>query len=193
LSAQFQLNCLGAWSLRQPRLAQAIGQSLLNVELHQPLLGNKSSRRKIRQQPNHIGCASISTTYAALRRCLPAYVDVGAVRYIDYANDRLPTMNMFEYIMHKDSYYGFECEVRAVAFPPAAGLELADFRANRFEVESNPGFHVFAPRVDSVALIEGVVLHPEASSAFEADITALCISKGLSRPKRSRKNQSPAF
>src|SRR5712691_1593487 len=61
---------------------------------------------------------SIRTTYVALRECLPNYVGMGMVRYIDYTNERLPTMNMFEYIMHKDIYYHFEREVRAVAFPP---------------------------------------------------------------------------
>jgi hypothetical protein len=143
------------------------------------------------KQPESV---AITITYAALRASLPPYVDMGTVRYIDYASDRLPTMNMFEYIMHKDSYYGFESEVRAVAFPPAVDeLGRADFLANRFESESDPGLQVFAPAVDPARLIKGVVLHPEASSAFEAEITALCLSKGLPRPERSRRNQTPVF
>ena len=40
---------------------------------------------------------------------------MGVVRYIDYATGRPPSMNMIEYIMHKDTYYSFEQEVRAVA------------------------------------------------------------------------------
>jgi hypothetical protein len=127
---------------------------------------------------------AIRTTYEALSVNLPVYVDAGTVRYIDYASARLPTMNMFEYIMHKDSYYAFECEVRAVAFRPPN---------NHFESEAVPGFLVFAPVVDLAKLIHGVVLHPEASRAFEARITELCLSKGLARPERSRSTRPPVF
>ena len=57
----------------------------------------------------------VKCNYAALRACLHDYVEMGLVRYIDYATERLPSMNMFEYIMHKDIYYSYENEVRAVA------------------------------------------------------------------------------
>ena len=86
-------------------------------------------------------------------------------------------MNMFEYIMHKDSYYALEREVRAVAFRRPV---------DHFESETVPGFLVFAPVVDLAKLIQGVVLHPEASPAFEVEITELCLLKGLARPERSR-------
>ncbi len=57
---------------------------------------------------------------------------------------------------HKDSYYGFESEVRAIAFPPAVDeLGRADFLANRFESESDPGLQVFAPAVHPARLIKG--------------------------------------
>jgi hypothetical protein len=137
---------------------------------------------------------AVRTTFEVLRATLPSYVDMGKVRYIDYASDRLPTMNMFEYIMHKDSFFAFESEVRAVAFPPAVDeLGRAHFLENRFESESDPGLQVFAPTVDLGRLIQGMVLHPDATPAFEAEITALCLSKGLPRPERSRKNKMPVF
>lgn len=76
-----------------------------------------------------------------LRESLPTHVEMGVVRYIDYATARLPSMSMFEYIMHKDTYYGFEREVRAVATPPAVKeLGLDDFKSHHFESEAAKGF-----------------------------------------------------
>jgi hypothetical protein len=136
---------------------------------------------------------AIKTTYAALRKCLPSYVEMGTVRYIDYASGCLPTMNMFEYVTHKDSYYAFEREVRAVAVPPFAGPDVADFSKNYFECESRPGFLVYAPVVDLPELVQGVVLHPDAPSDFEKETASLCRRKGLAQPEASRKNREPAF
>ena len=99
---------------------------------------------------------SIRTTYAALRASLPNYVEMGLIRYIDYASARLPTMNLFEYIMHKDSYYASECEARAVASPPAVDeLGLASFLENRFESETVPGFFGVRPSCRSCAVHPG--------------------------------------
>lgn len=143
------------------------------------------------RQPESV---AIRTTYGALRGCLPDYVEMGMVRYIDYATERLPTMNMFEYIMHKDSYYSFEREVRAVAFPPVVDeLGGAHFRENHFESESKAGFLVYAPTVDLVQVIQGIILHPEASPAFETTMTDLCSKKGLPRPQASRRTRRPIF
>lgn len=133
---------------------------------------------------------SIRTTYATLRESLPNYVEMGIVRYIDYATERLPTMNMFEYIMHKDTYYGFECEARAVAFPPV-GAE--HFRENHYELEATPGVLVYAPTVNVLRLIHGVVLHPEAAPDYEQEIIKICAAHGLPRPERSRRTIEPVF
>ena len=137
---------------------------------------------------------AVKTSYAALRAALPAYVQMGVVRYIDYATGRLPSLNMFEYIMHKDKYYGFEQEVRAVGVPPAVKeLGLEDFIANRFELESIPGFLVYAPAVDLGKLIDGVVLHPNASDTFTQRVADLCSTHNLSPPERSRRTRTPSF
>jgi hypothetical protein len=137
---------------------------------------------------------AIRTTYAALRAPLPRFVEMGVVRYIDYATDRLPSMNLFEYIMHKDSFYGFEREVRAVAFPPPIDeLGRAEFLAHQFESSATPGFMVFAPPVTPAELIQGVVLHPRASKAFENAIADLCAKHGLAAPTASRSTRSPVF
>ncbi len=125
---------------------------------------------------------AVRTSYATLRAALPAYVEMGVVRYIDYATGRLPSMNMFEYIMHKDNYYGFEQEVRAVGTPPAVKeLGLEDFTANHFELGEIPGFLVYAPPVDMGKLIHGVVLHPDASDTFTQKVA---VDGGLN-PRKS--------
>ena len=137
---------------------------------------------------------AVKTSYAALRAALPAYVEMGVVRYIDYATGRLPSMNMFEYIMHKDNYYGFEQEVRAVGTPPAVKeLGLGDFTTNHFELEAIPGFLVYAPPVDIEKLIHGVVLHPDASADFTRKVADLCTAKNLPSPERSRRTRAPSF
>jgi len=114
---------------------------------------------------------AVRTTYGALRECLPAYVNIGMIRYIDYATERLSTMNIFEYIMHKDIYYAFEREVRAVAFPPVDDLGASDFQGSHFVSESDAEFIIYAPPIDLKRLVFGVVLHPDASPTFAATIT----------------------
>lgn len=137
---------------------------------------------------------AIKTSYELLRLCLPNYVEAGMVRYIDYATERLPTMNMFEYITHKDAYYHFEHEVRAVAFPPVGHeLDGAHFRENHFELEGSPGFLVYAPPIDIKHLVNGVVLHPEAPLAFETEVIGICAKNGLPQPEPSRSTRKPVF
>lgn len=137
---------------------------------------------------------AVRTSYTTLRSALSAYVEMGVVRYIDYATARLPSLNMFEYIMHKDTYYAFEQEVRAVAFPPAVKeLGLEDFKANLFESESINDFRVYAPTVDIGKLINGIVLHPEAPDSYVKKVRELCAANGLPAPKPSFRTRKPVF
>lgn len=138
---------------------------------------------------------AIRTTYRALRDCLPMYVFMGMVRYIEYATERLPaTGNMFECIMHKDTYYKYEEEVRAVAFQPfGEGPDAKHFNENFFEKEDSPGIFVFAPSVDIIKLIQGVVLHPDAQPKFQETVTELCMKNGLPKPEESRSTRPPVF
>jgi hypothetical protein len=137
---------------------------------------------------------SIRTTYLTLRECLPNYIEMGMVRYLDYANDRLPDMNMFQYVMHKDIYYGFEHEVRAVGFPRVApDPAAADFHANLFELETTPGFRILAPPVDVRRLVQAVVLHPAAPVTFQSKMAEFCTANNLPKPELSRRNRTPVF
>jgi hypothetical protein len=59
---------------------------------------------------------AIRTTLPLFRRSLSPSIGIGIVGYIDYSTEHLPTsLNMFEYIMHKNITFSFGQELRAVA------------------------------------------------------------------------------
>jgi hypothetical protein len=137
---------------------------------------------------------AIATTFSSLRAALPRFVEIGEVRYIDYAVDELPTMNLFEHIMHKDIIYSFEREVRAVATSLLIDeLGGKEFRADLFEKETDPGVKVYAPGVSVHPLVQSVILHPKASPDFAERVEVLCLQNKLPLPTRSRQNRKPAF
>lgn len=132
---------------------------------------------------------AIRTTYMALRDCLPPYIMMGTVRYIDYETERLPTgMNMFEYIMHKDINYNFEREVRAVAFFPRVvnEEELPQNVSAKQNLADEDGFLVYRPPVDPQRLIHQVVLHPKAGASFRISVATLCAQNGIPSPQAPR-------
>lgn len=132
----------------------------------------------------------IRTTYSALRRCVPAFVYMGEVRYLDYARDHLPDggiSNLFHYVMHKDQSFRKEQEVRTVAMAPAVReLGLDDFNASVFASERDPTFKIYAPPVALADLVQAVILHPNASSAFALIVAEHCEQKCLPMPLLSR-------
>lgn len=137
---------------------------------------------------------AIRTTFSTLRAHLPSYVEIGKVRYIDYATERLPTLNMFQYITHKRIQLSFEQEVRAVAFgllpDDLGGVELC---ANLFTKENDTTFTVYAPPIELSCFIHGVVLHPQATPDFAAEITGLCAAHSLPEPVQSAMTRGPVF
>lgn len=131
---------------------------------------------------------AINTRYELLVNSLPSYVLVGNVRYVDYSAIRQPSMNMFEVIMHKDTYFSFEQETRAVVLPPASDpTEIAHFRDNHFTLENDPSFRCVAPPVSLSDLITSVVLHPEATEEFSERVRTLCQTTGMPNPISSRR------
>jgi hypothetical protein len=133
---------------------------------------------------------AIYTTLASLRASLPHYVELGLVRYIDYAAADLPTMNIFERVTHKNLDFAFEQELRAVATRPTAPDDAA-FDQAHFASQADASVTVFAPSIDPIRLISGVILHPEATDDFRANIAALCTAHGLPPPQHSTLRSSP--
>lgn len=138
---------------------------------------------------------AIRTTYADLRRKLPAFAFTGVVRYLDYGSQPLPDRtNMFEWIMHKEALYTGECEVRAVIVPPHDEERgLADFNAHHFRKADDPEFRLFAPPVNLSEIVQQVIVHPKATPEFRERVEALCESKGLPAPTQSRRHRTPVY
>lgn len=135
---------------------------------------------------DHPESVAVQTTFAKLRTALKPYVGVGMVRYINYAKERLPTLNMFEYITHKNECFAHERELRAVAMHPLVeGLDQQHFRGHHFESENDPSFRVYAPAVDLGTMLESVVLHRDAPEDFSKSVIALCKKAGLPAPMRA--------
>lgn len=136
---------------------------------------------------------AVRTTYSRLREVLKPYVGIGMVRYIDYSTERLPTLNMFEYITHKNKFYEPEAELRAVAMHPVIeGFDQQHFREHHFQSESDAAVLVYAPPIDLHKLIAAVVLHPESTPAFRREVQQLCSTLGLPPPEASAASRSAA-
>lgn len=128
---------------------------------------------------------AVRTTVAKLRAALPVYVDIGMVRYIDYAVDRLPTLNMLEYVTHKNKLFEYERELRAVAMHPVVeNLAQQHFRAHHYQADDNPACRVFAPPIEVAVLVDSVFVHPEATEFFVEEVRSLCQKRGLPIPQR---------
>lgn len=130
---------------------------------------------------------AVRTTYHELKQSLPEYVYIGMVRYIDYAVERLSSLNLLEYITHKNISFRFENEVRAVVLQPAHEETGAKhFQENLYELEKSSGFRVFAPLIETKLIVQEVVLHPKSTSIFQEKISDICMKKGLVLPRRSK-------
>jgi hypothetical protein len=109
------------------------------------------------------------------------------IRYIDFSVDRLPTLNMLEYITHKSLAFQAERELRAVAMHPIfEGVGQQYFQANHFESETDPGFLVYAPPILVAKLIASVFVHPSAPHEFFEQVAACCNAHGLPTPERAK-------
>jgi len=134
---------------------------------------------------------AIKTTHRALKESIPEYVNVGMVRYIDYAREeRLPSMNAFESVMHKDIFFKYEQEIRVIAFPISEGEHNEN---NLFELISKPGFRVYSAKVNLSQLIHNIVIHPDSDIRFREGVEEICNKFGLPEPEESRANSDNAF
>jgi hypothetical protein len=141
----------------------------------------------------HSQSVAIRTTFTLLRDCLPSHVLTGMARYLDYTTERLPTMNMFEYIMHKRIQLEFEQEVRSVAFELTDNLGSSRLREHLFQKEEEPTFRIYAPPIDLNRLVQRIVFHPAATPAFVLEMTKYCADHDLPPPVPSELKQNPVF
>lgn len=124
---------------------------------------------------------AIVTTFAKLESQLPNHVHIGCVRYVDYESqtffrDGGKLSNLFDYIMHKRSFYRYEEEVRAVA--SAQSAEIDDIRANIV-------CGSYAPIINPTLLINEIVVHPRAPRDFLNQVRKFCRTQKLPHPRLS--------
>ncbi len=135
---------------------------------------------------NSYESVAIQITLKELRTALHAFVQIGMVRYINYAVERFPTFNMFEYITHKEASFAWEQELRAVAMHPVVdSLDKVHFEEHHFKSDSATRQLVYAPTIDVQSLIKAVVLHPEATEVFADQIALICSANALPAPQKS--------
>ena len=129
---------------------------------------------------------AIRTTFSKLSDVLPCYVEIGMVRYIDYRTERLPTLNMLEYITHKNIQFESEQEIRAVAMHSIVeGLDREHFQTHHFEGEDDPELRVFAPPVPLQEFVDAVFVHPKAPEGFFENVRSLCEQNNIASPERA--------
>jgi hypothetical protein len=121
---------------------------------------------------------AITTTFDKLKLLLPAHIEVGAVRYLDYQIEGAGLFNMYDYVMHKRHFYKYEFEVRAVASAAWPGAARDHILANQVEGS-------YAPPIDAKALVGEVVIHPEAKQSFREEVADICEKHGLPEPRLS--------
>lgn len=108
----------------------------------------------------------------------PKSVYIGAVRYIDYSEDRIESHNAFGPILHKRKSFAHESELRAVVFEPERFLVAA---GNGFEVDSEAlkSLTGIGVSVDVKKLIKRVVLHPGSPEWFASVVRTTLEASGL--------------
>jgi hypothetical protein len=111
---------------------------------------------------------------------------MGLVRYINYEVSGVPSPNRLQLIMHKRHFFADEKEVRAVMW------SLMPW-PDHIEPYINADRTGFLPPISPNALIDSVVLHPEASADITARVSELCEKHNLPRQFLSRIALKPQF
>ena len=105
---------------------------------------------------------AVRSSFALFREVLPAEVDLGIVKYIDYETEKVPLGNIISYCMHKRKSFEHERELRALIW----GLGVnAKTREPKWPVET--GASGIEVAVDLTGLISEIVLAPSSPKWFE--------------------------
>jgi hypothetical protein len=112
---------------------------------------------------------AIKTTYQALHKCFPDWINMGKVKYIDYQTDQLKRRegtvlpNLYEYIMTKNrEKCDWENEVRAVA----NAIDISCYDPTSFFQDIKSKSFVYAPIIDLSLLIQKIYSHPDSSQDY---------------------------
>jgi hypothetical protein len=128
---------------------------------------------KLYSSSNEAVC--IQSTYRRLRLCLPQYVYIGEVNYINYETEKFSTLNGFNFIMHKRLSFAHERELRAIFWEMDGTPEAVP---HKLQIESNG----LAMEIDLLALVERVYVSPTAAPWFANLVEAMTVRCGFSFP-----------
>jgi hypothetical protein len=109
---------------------------------------------KLYSSSNEAVC--VQSTYRRLRSCLPQFVLVGEVNYIDYDKEGFSTGNLLNFIMHKRLSFAYEREVRAIFWELTGEPDAQSYKS-----QIGPGG--LEIKVDLPALVERVYVSPTAA------------------------------
>jgi hypothetical protein len=115
---------------------------------------------------------AIRSTYNKLKACLPADINLGVVRYMDYEKQAMPRGNVFHYFTRKRIAFDFERELRAMVtgeFPMSVDQLIAIPAGKLIPVELNK-------------LITSVYVSPESQGWFKDAVTDVVEKYGLACP-----------
>jgi len=131
---------------------------------------------------------ALQSTFARLRDALPPYVGVGFVRYIDDNADMLPSLDPFEWIMHKRKSFAHERGVRAVA-----SLDTPEALGGN-QIRKSADKAAYYPEIDVAKLVEAVHVHPLGEEWFFDLVKRIVARFGFDLPvRRSELAVKPLF
>lgn len=141
---------------------------------------------------------AIRSTYAALRACLDEHVQVGVVKYLDYAQDRMPhENNILDAIMHKRKSYEHERELRAVNWIAPGDVmrpREEDTGMHTPSLLPEPPEHGVWQTLDLNLLIDRIYTAPMADHWLEELVQRLCDRYGVVKEiERSRILDRPGY
>jgi hypothetical protein len=117
----------------------------------------------------------VRSTYRRLRLCIPQFVFVGEVNYIDYETQSFPPYQMFNYITHKRLSFSHERELRAVFWEMDGTPEAQPYK-------SKIGPSGSTIEVELPSLIEQVYVSPTAAPWFAKLVEGMTAKCGFSFP-----------
>jgi hypothetical protein len=128
---------------------------------------------KLYSSSNEAVC--IRSSYRRLRQCLPMFVHIGEVKYINYDGEFFAAWQAFNYIMHKRWSYAHERELRAVFWEMGGTAEAQPYKA-----QITPAG--VAMPVDLPSLIDTVYISPAAATWFAEVVKAMTLRCGFQFP-----------
>lgn len=142
---------------------------------------------------------AIRSTYPALRVCLSEKIQIGVVKYLDYAHERMPNEDhILDAIMHKRKSYEHERELRAVNWITPGDVtqvqqrETGDPRTP--SLLPKPPEHGVWETLDLNCLIDRIYTAPAADHWLKDLVQRLCDRYGVEKEiERSRILDQPGY